>query len=93
MIKDKPVNTLEILDLRQVNFPPPHFEYITLPMKFNLEDSLAKWINKNLKKRFFVGKSLGLDKKNSRSIQLTVGFEDSKEMSYFMLACPHLKYN
>jgi hypothetical protein len=93
MIKNKPINTLEILNLRQVDFPPTHFDYITLPMKFNLEESLAKWISKNLKKRFFVGKKLCLDKKNSRLIQLTVGFEDSKEMSYFMLACPHLKYN
>lgn len=93
MIKNKTINTLELLDLRQVSFAPPHFEYITLPLKFNLEDSLAKWIRKNLKKRFYVGKNLNLDNNNSRSIQLTVGFEDSKEMSYFMLACPHLKYN
>ena len=24
---------------------------------------------------------------------ITVGFEEIKDMSYFMLACPHLKYN
>ena len=31
--------------------------------------------------------------KTKKTTDITIGFEDSKELSYFMLACPHLKYN
>lgn len=92
MIKQQNIKPLDILEARQLQFSPPHFEYVDIPLKYNLEDSLIKWIKKNLKKRFYVGKNIKLSE-NNRKILLTVSFEDSKELSYFMLACPHLKYN
>jgi hypothetical protein len=42
--------------------------------------------------RFNIGKEMVLDTQNQYQNHLTVGFEDPKELSYFMLACPHLKY-
>ena len=47
---------------------------------------------KNLKSRFFIGKKVALDKENAVATMINLGFEDPKELSYFMLACPHLKY-
>jgi len=34
MIKQKP-NPLNFLDIRRLEKPPEHFEYITLPIKYN----------------------------------------------------------
>ena len=92
MIKNKKINPLNVFEARQVKSAPPHFEYVNLPMKYNLEDSLVKWINNNLKHRFYIGANVQLNDENKLSQVLTVGFEEAKDMSYFMLACPHLKY-
>ena len=92
MIKNKKINPLNVFEVRQVKSAPPHFEYVNLPMKYNLEDSLIKWIKQHLKNRFYVGKNVSLDSNNKLAQVLTVGFEETKDMSYFMWACPHLKY-
>ena len=88
---DKP-NPLNFFELRKVKVPIEHFEYVVLPMKYNLEDSLSKWIEHNLKGRFYIGRCLSINSVNKSETHIKIGFEDSKEMSYFNLACPHLKY-
>jgi hypothetical protein len=92
MIKNRNPNPLNVFEVRRVKSAPPHFEYVNLPMKYNLEESLVKWIKQNLKNRFYTGKNVTLDSDNKLIQVLTVGFEETKDMSYFMLACPHLKY-
>ena len=92
MIKNKTPNPLNVFEVRQVKSAPPHFEYVNLPMKYNLEESLVKWIKQHLKHRFYAGKNVTLNSDNKLTQVLTVGFEETKDMSYFMLACPHLKY-
>ena len=92
MIKERKINPLEVFNARKVNHPPSYFEYINVALTYNLEDSIAKWIKRHLKNRFFVGKNVVLDNDNKLIQVLTIGFEDGKDMSYFMLACPHLKY-
>lgn len=93
MIKEKPINALELFKMRRLEVGPPHFEYIDIPLTYNLETSLIKWIEKNCKKRYYIGKKLTVNKQNEKVMCVTVGFEDNKELSYFMLACPHLKYH
>jgi hypothetical protein len=93
MQKDKNLNPLNVLEMRRVRSAPPHFEYLTIPLTYNIEESVVKWINQNLSSRFYVGRSVDLDKNNKIVYVLKIGFEDSKEASYFMLACPILKYN
>jgi len=93
MIKNKDPNPLNVFELRRITLRPVHFEYVNVPMKYNLEDSLAKWIVSNLKHRFYIGKNVSLDDNNKLIQVVTVGFEETRDMSYFMLACPHLKYN
>lgn len=92
MGKIKDPNPLNFFEIRQLKVPPGHFEYILLPQRYNLQDSITKWINEHLRGRFYVGKAVDLDGNNSISSMLKVGFEEPKEMSYFTLACPHLKY-
>lgn len=92
-MKTKEANALNFYEARRLQSPLEHFESINLPVKYNLEDSLARWITDNLKNRFFIIKTLDVDNNNEVRNILSVGFEDPKELSYFTLACPYLKYN
>jgi hypothetical protein len=91
MIKNKEPNPLNFFNVRKLKVPPQHFEFINLQMRYNLEDALVKWIEEHLKGRFYVGKTLAVIDGTVTTV-IKVGFEDSKEISYFTLACPHLKY-
>lgn len=90
--KIKEPNALNIFDLRKASSLPPYFESVSIPYTYNIENALNKWIYKNLKGRYFIGKGLDIDRSNTVNTVLKVGFEDGKEMAYFMLACPLLKY-
>jgi hypothetical protein len=91
MIKTKAPNALNLFGIRRLNFPVEHFESITMPIVYNMENSITKWIEHNLKGRFYITKVLStVDNHIEQCIQ--IGFEDAKELSYFTLACPHLKY-
>jgi hypothetical protein len=91
MIKNKTPNALNFFDIRRVDFPVEHFESITMPVMYNIEDSVAKWIELNLKGRFYITKVLSTVDNTVRQC-IRIGFEDAKECSYFTLACPYLKY-
>jgi len=95
MLKNRPakINPLNFYGIRQLKVPPPHFEYVTVEMRrYNLEQTIVKWIEKNLKGRFYVGSIHELDKNNKQARVIKIGFEDAKEVSVFTLGCPYLKY-
>jgi hypothetical protein len=85
------VNPLNILECREVQDPPPFFHYHFLDLKYNLIDSIKEWIYDNLKHRFYIGETLVLED-NQYKIKIKIGFEEPKELSFFLLACSHLKY-
>ena len=93
MLKVKEPNPYNLFEIRRLKLPSPHCEFINLPLKYNLEQSLVKWITENLKGRFYVGRSMTLRTAGGVETVCKVGFEDPKELSYFTLACPLLKYN
>ena len=93
MIKNGEPNPLNVFEVRRVKAAAPHFEYVNIPMKYNLDQSLIKWIERNIKNRFYIGRNVLLDDNNKIAQIITIGFEETKDMSYFMLACPHFKYN
>jgi len=88
-MKLKQPNPLNFFNVRKTHFCPKHFEVITVDQTYNMEPSITRWISENLKKRYFIAKDNSYTHKSN---SLKVGFEDPKEASYFMLACPHLKY-
>lgn len=53
---------------------------------------MKRWINEHLKGRYYIGKTVNVDSTNTITPALKVGFEEPKELSYFTLACPLLKY-
>ena len=59
-----------------------------MPMTYNLTEAMSNWVNDNLKGRFYIGSTIDTNYKST----LKIGFEEPKELSYFMLACPLLKY-
>lgn len=86
-------NPLNFYGIRKMRILPPHFESIDINIRlYNLEQTIVKWITDNLKGRFFVGNTTILDENNQYQKVIRVGFEDPKELSFFTLACPHLKY-
>lgn len=89
------INPLDFFNLRRVEFCPAHFETIDLAMSYNLEKSIEVWISSNLKGRFYIGPHVTI-KKDAVTSKVTrvlrIGFEEKKELSFFTLACPLLKY-
>ena len=81
------------MGLRRVDFCPDHFTTTNLPRSYNLESAMVSWIEENLSGRFFFGINITLTESNAIEKVYTIGFENAKEMSFFMLACPHLKYS
>jgi hypothetical protein len=92
MLKPIEPNPLNVFDIRRVDFCPPYFETVHFPLTYNLQESIERWIESNLKSRYYIGKSVNIVDNTIQSNLIKIGFEESKEMSYFMLACPHLKY-
>lgn len=88
----KKVNPFNVLDIRKVEFCPPYFETVTLNTRYNFLDAIRDWIQHHCAGRYYVGQTVSLDEKDSITIVVKIGFEEKKELSYFMLACPHLKY-
>jgi hypothetical protein len=93
LLKNKDPNPLNFFEIRRASIAPPYFEYIVLPTRYNLENTLVKWIEQNLKGKFYVGRAIVLNSQDSADSVTKVGFEEVKELSYFTLACPFLKYN
>ena len=85
-------NVYNIFKVRKTDFPPDHFEYTRIDVAYNLRDALERWIETKLKSKYYIGKDVVLDEKNNIVYKLKIGFSDPKELSYFMLACPYLKY-
>tara|TARA_B100000085_G_scaffold265332_1_gene273013 strand:+ start:29 stop:307 length:279 start_codon:yes stop_codon:yes gene_type:complete len=88
----KLLNPQDYFNIRKLNHQSPHLATIDLPLKYNIQNAIETWISSNLKNRYFIGKSVGLTKSNAVEQVLRVGFEDPKELSFFVLACPLLKY-
>ena len=92
-MKLKDPNPLDVLGLRRVKFCPPHFATVDIKRKYNIDRAICDWIDSNLSGRYFFGNAIGFDDMKNLHQTLRIGFEQEKELSFFMLACPHLKYN
>jgi hypothetical protein len=85
-------NSLNLLGIRKLEVPPVFFTYCHLTLAYNLILAIEEWIQDHCKGRYYIGQANSVSEDGSVNSAVQVGFEESKEMSYFMLACPHLKY-
>jgi len=80
-------NPLNLLDLRRVRFPARHFHYTKLNVyRPNQSIKIDDWIFRNLNGRYYVGQTILLDNNNSLTYGTKVGFEEEKELSFFLLS-------
>ena len=93
-IKNGTPNPLNYFEMRRVDFAPPHFNYFTIN-KYNpsLLRFINEWIEKNLNSRYYIGQGITLDKTNTIVYNTLIGFEEEKELSFFLLACNHVHIN
>lgn len=83
-------NPLNILDERKLDRIPPHFSKIRIN-DFEVSSAMENWIMGKCKGRYAFGKDISADDSNRSRSSNYVGFEDEKELTFFMLACPYLR--
>ena len=77
MLKHGIINPLNVFNLRQLKFCPPHFEKVYFDLQTRDKD-IVNWIYENREGRFYLGTDYGSNKNY-------VGFELPFESSYFLL--------
>lgn len=87
------LNALEILGRREVDFFAPQFAKMKLSEADMLGTDLLNWIQSKLSGRFCLKRIPTINQDGKLKTAMHVGFEDHKELTYFMLACPHIRRN
>lgn len=85
------LNALDVLNSRKLDCMPPQFSKIKVADGDWFDSSLEDWIKTKTKGRFYLNKSPGVGADGRVRPITYVGFEDHKELTYFMLACPYLR--
>lgn len=90
------ISPLAALERRRLTFLPPHLipveVYRDFYIQYERQERILKWIQHNLKSRFYYGPLTKLE--NNKIISYTaVAFEDPYESTLFLLSCPHLAKN
>lgn len=83
-------NPLDAVGSRETSILPLHFS--TVEISYRSADEIKTWIANKLSGRFCITRTPGIDAKDGKLKTLTfAAFEDQKELTYFMLACPYLR--
>jgi hypothetical protein len=86
------LNPIEILKQRKLATIPAHFKKIAAT-DAELYEGIEDWIKKKLKGRYVIARQPSIDRTGVLRSTNFIGFEDQKELTYFMLACPLLRRN
>lgn len=85
------LNPLEVLNIRKLETMPPHF------CKTKIAEASLKliqnWIRSKLTGRYCVVSYPNVTSNDRFQTATFVGFEEQKELTFFMLACPYLRRN
>jgi hypothetical protein len=87
------LNPIDVLKQREIKILPPHFVKTKVDDTDFFGGELFSWITTKLKGRYCFLRSPGVDSSGNLKSSMYVGFEDPKELTYFMLACPYLRRN
>lgn len=87
------LNELDILSCRKVKNEAPHFSKVMVSKTEWVDDGIEDWISNNLKGRFYILSQPYLNDEGKLKTAKFAGFEDHKEITYFILACPYLRRN
>lgn len=70
---------------------PSHFAKAKISDHSLFDNSIENWVDTKLKGRYCITKIPMVDQNGKLKSAVVLGLEDQKEMTYFMLACPHLR--
>lgn len=87
------LNSLDVLKARETKFLAPHFSTIKISDSERYDSNIVGWIKAKLNGRFCIANYPSIDNDNKFKNTTIVGFEDEKELTYFMLGCPYLRRN
>ena len=87
------LNPLDVLNRRELKVLPLHFSKIKISEGDLFDNKIKNWIGTKLKGRYCIVRTPAIDSSGNLKSATFVGFEDQKELTYFMLACPHLRRN
>lgn len=87
------VNAYSVLGCRKLDFMPIHFskKKLSLDSLFFDEKKISNWVEYKLSGRFSLCAMPHIDLDNKSKTSMFIGFEDEKELTYFLLACPYLR--
>lgn len=85
------LNPLDVLGSRKLGRIPPHFSTTKLSDVSFISAEFEDWIGAKLKGRYCIRQVPVVTNEGHLKTEIRVGFEDEKELTYFMLACPHLR--
>jgi hypothetical protein len=87
-----PYTYLDLLNARQLNWNPVSFHTTKISIFESLNiDDLTNWIKEKLVGRFYINRTPVVASDNRLKSILVLGFEEEKELTYFMLACPYFR--
>lgn len=86
------LNPIDVLKQRKLKTIPPHFSKMRIS-ETEIFEGLEDWVKIRLKGRYYIAKKPSIDNIGNLKSTFFIGFEDQKELTYFMLACPHLRRN
>jgi hypothetical protein len=86
------LNPIDVLKQRKLKTIPPHFSKIRVS-EGEIFEGLEDWVKIKLKGRYYLTKKPSIDSTGNLKSTFFIGFEDQKELTYFMLACPFLRRN
>ena len=84
------LNPLEVLRERKLTTVAPHFAQLSLSDS-EIFTGIEDWVKFKLKGRYYICRVPSVDSDGNLKSSYVIGFEDQKELTYFMLACPQLR--
>ena len=82
-------NVLDIVHRRKMKYLPKHFVKINVTATFN--NDVEDWIQSKLKGRYWIANTASISQEGKLQATYYAAFEDQKELTYFMLACPFIR--
>jgi hypothetical protein len=87
------LNPLDVLQARKLTVAPPHFQKMRITDAEYFEGT-EDWVKSKLKGRYAVFRTTYFDQSdNVLKTSVHIAFEEPHEITYFILACPHLRRN
>jgi hypothetical protein len=87
------LNPLDVLNIRQLETIPPHFCKTKIDGNGRNYKDIVNWIRSKLTGRYCIATYPSVTNNDKFQTSTFVGFEEQKELTFFMLACPYLRRN